>query len=68
MSSNRNVKASILWPRDVYLLLCKLARREGQTFSAYVKSCVAPRLREEAASCLQGRADQPPKSHELNKR
>lgn len=53
------VKASILWPKDVYLLLCRLARSEGQTLSAFVKSCVAPRLRELATK--EKTAGSPPK-------
>lgn len=44
----RNVKASILWPRDVYLVLHELARREGQSFSAWIRSLAAERLRDRA--------------------
>lgn len=41
------VKASIKWPRDVYLRLCRIARAQGQTFAGFVRARVAPALREE---------------------
>lgn len=50
----RSVKASVIWPRDVYLLLCELARREGQSFSAWIKSLAAERLRAEALKERRG--------------
>lgn len=53
-SLKRLTKASIIWPRDVYLVLCELARREGQSLSAWIRSLAAERLRHEALKEKRG--------------
>jgi hypothetical protein len=43
---NQNARATIIWPKDIYLLLCRIARSEGLTLSGFIRAAVAPRLRE----------------------